>query len=70
MKYLDWAALAAFWSAILIAVVIGFLYAGIGGALLGIGCVWIASICLVEFWTLVFLGALIVGAIYFWNVGL
>tara|TARA_R110002095_G_scaffold75844_3_gene64811 strand:- start:2610 stop:2822 length:213 start_codon:yes stop_codon:yes gene_type:complete len=70
MKYWDRAVLTAFWSAIFIAIVIGFWYAGVGGALLGIACVWIATLCLTEFWTVVLLGGLFVGAIYFWNVGL
>lgn len=70
MEFWSRAVLIAFWSAILVAVVIGYWAAGVGGALLGIAFVWIATICLTAFWPAILLMALIAGTILFWNVGL
>ncbi|WOF75187.1 hypothetical protein QMT40_002850 [Parvibaculaceae bacterium PLY_AMNH_Bact1] len=70
MKYWDWAVLTVFWSAVFVAVVIGFWYAGVGGALLGIASVWAVVLCLEEHWPVVWLVGMLMGAVWFWNVGL
>lgn len=65
MKYWNWAVLIAFWCAIFFAVIVGFWYAGVGGALLGIACIWAVVLCLEEHWPLVWLVAMLIGAAWF-----
>ncbi len=48
----------------------GFAYAGLGGALLGVGCVGGLVVFLDRYWLSVFLIIYLFLIVYFWNVGL
>lgn len=64
--------------AILVAVLIGaafaafygFAYAGVGGALLGAGCIGGFVVFLDRYWMFAFLMVYIFLMLYFWNVGI
>lgn len=70
MEFWSRAALIATWSAAAAAGVVGFCYAGVGGALLGAGCVGGLVVFLERYWLAVFVALYLVCILYFWGVGL
>ena len=53
-----------------LAAICGFEHGGIGGALLGAGCVGGLVVFLERYWLVVFVACYLVGILYFWGVGL
>ena len=52
-----------------LAAIYGFAYAGVGGALLGAGCLGGLVLFLDRYWRLVFVIVYLFCILYFWNVG-
>lgn len=69
MEYWSRAVLIATWSAAAAAGVVGFWYAGVGGALLGTGCVGALVVFLERYWLAVFVAVYLLSILIFWGAG-